>query len=163
MVSPDEDVVIGLAVGLSGEGIAPLGIDIQRGAELALADRPTVTVDGKTFNVKLDVQDDQCSADGGQAVANRFASDGSIVGVVGPMCSSACRAAAPIFDAADYTSISPSCTAPDLTTSGYSSFNRAVVSDAVPGRDCRQLHLQRAWRAQRSPRFTTAAPTAKVW
>src|SRR5690606_29444364 len=51
----------------------------------------------------------------------------------GPMCSSACRAAAPIFDAASYSSISPSCTAPDLTSSGYSSFNRAVVSDAFQG------------------------------
>ncbi len=133
MVSPDEQVIVGLASGLSGEGIAPLGIDIRRGAELALVDRPTVTVDGKTFNVKLDVQDDQCSADGGQAVANRFASESGLVGVVGPMCSSACRAAAPIFDAADYTSISPSCTAPDLTTSGYSSFNRSVVSDSFQG------------------------------
>ena len=133
MVSPDESIVIGLATGLSGEGIAPLGIDIQRGAELALEDRPTVTVDGKEFKVSLDVQDDQCSADGGQSVANRFASDGSIVGVVGPMCSSACRAAAPIFDAADYTSVSPSCTATDLTTSGYTSFNRSVVSDAFQG------------------------------
>ncbi len=133
MVSPDQQVVIGLAVGLSGEGIAPLGIDIQRGAELALQDRPNVTVDGTKFTVKLDVQDSQCSADGGQAVANRFASEAGMVGVVGPMCSSACRAAAPIFDAADYTSISPSCTAPDLTTSGYSSFNRSVVSDAFQG------------------------------
>ncbi|MFN8451577.1 MAG: ABC transporter substrate-binding protein [Anaerolineae bacterium] len=132
-IAPDGTVVVGLAAGLSGEGIAPLGIDIQRGAELALADRPTVTVGDKTFNVQLDVQDDQCSADGGQAVANRFASDASIVGVVGPMCSSACRAAAPIFDAADYTTISPSCTAPDLTTSGYTSFNRSVVSDAFQG------------------------------
>lgn len=132
-IAADGNVVVGLAAGLSGEGIAPLGIDIQRGAELAVADRPTVTVDGQTFNVELDVQDDQCSADGGQAVANRFASDGSIVGVVGPMCSSACRAAAPIFDAADYTTISPSCTAPDLTMSGYTSFNRSVVSDAFQG------------------------------
>ncbi len=132
-VSPDGSVIVGLAAGLSGEGIAPLGIDIQRGAELALADRPTVTVGGKTFNVKLDVQDDLCSADGGQAVANRFASASGVVGVVGPMCSSACRAAAPIFDAAGYTSISPSCTAPDLTTSNYASFNRSVVSDAFQG------------------------------
>ncbi len=134
MVSPDQEVIVGLAAGLSGEGIAPLGIDIQRGAELALADRPTVMVDGKTFNVKLDVQDSQCSADGGQAVANRFASESGMIGVVGPMCSSACRAAAPIFDAADYTNISPSCTAPDLTTSSYTSFNRDVVSDSFQGR-----------------------------
>jgi branched-chain amino acid transport system substrate-binding protein len=132
-VAADGNVVIGLAVGLSGEGIAPLGIDIQRGAELALADRATVTVGGQEFTVSLDVQDDLCSADGGQAVANRFAADSSVVGVVGPMCSSACRAAAPIFDAAGYTSVSPSCTAPDLVTSGYASFNRSVVSDAFQG------------------------------
>jgi branched-chain amino acid transport system substrate-binding protein len=133
-VAADGQVVIGLAAGLSGEGIAPLGIDIQRGAELALKDRPSVTVGGKTFMVKLDVQDDQCSADGGQAVGNRFASDGSIVGVVGPMCSSACRAAAPIFDAAGFTTISPSCTAPDLTTSNLTSFNRDATSDAFQGK-----------------------------
>lgn len=134
MFSADDELVIGVAVGLSGEGIAPLGIDIQRGVELALEDRPTVTVDGVEFTVAIDVQDDLCAAEGGQAVANRFSSDDSVVGVVGPMCSSACRAAAPIFDAAGYTSISPSCTAPDLTASDYTSFNRAVVSDAFQGR-----------------------------
>ncbi|MDX2140071.1 MAG: branched-chain amino acid ABC transporter substrate-binding protein [Chloroflexota bacterium] len=133
VVEADGEVVIGLAAALSGEGLAPLGIDIQRGAELALAARPVVTVDGVEFTVVLDAQDDTCSADGGQAVASRFASDEQVVGVVGPMCSSACRAAAPIFDAAGYTTISPSCTAADLTTSDYSSFNRAVVSDAFQG------------------------------
>src|SRR5690606_37652483 len=77
VINPDGNVVVGLAVGLSGEGIAPLGTDIQRGAELALEDRPTVTIDGMEFAVALDVQDELCSAEGGQAVANRFASDGS--------------------------------------------------------------------------------------
>ncbi len=134
IVQSGEPVVLGLATGLSGEGIAPLGIDIQRGVELALADRPTVTIDGVEFSVVLDVQDDQCSADGGQAVANRFAADPNIVGVVGPMCSSACFAAAPIFDAAGYTTISASCTSPLLTFRGFTSFNRAVVSDGLQGR-----------------------------
>jgi branched-chain amino acid transport system substrate-binding protein len=49
------------------------------------------------------------------------------------MCSSACLAAAPIFDAAGYTTISPSCTNPRLTTSDFTSFNRAVASDAAQG------------------------------
>jgi len=133
-VAEDGTVVIGLAAGLSGEGIAPLGIDIQRGAEIAVARRGVVTVDGQEFEVALNVQDDQCSAEGGQAVANRFVSDEGIVAVVGPMCSSACRAAAPIFDAAGFTTISPSCTQADLTTAGFSSFNRSVVSDAFQGR-----------------------------
>ncbi len=133
VVSQGGEVVIGLSAALSGEGFAPLGIDIQRGAQLALAARPTVRVGGAEFVVSLDSQDDQCSADGGQAVATRFAADERVVGIVGPMCSSACRAAAPIFDASDYTTISPSCTAADLSMSGFTSFNRAVVSDAFQG------------------------------
>jgi branched-chain amino acid transport system substrate-binding protein len=132
-VAPDGSVVLGIAAALTGEGLAPLGEDIVRGAELALEDRPTVTVGDTEFAVSLDPQDDQCSAEGGQAVANLFASNPEVVGVVGPMCSSACRAAAPIFDEAGYTSISPSCTAADLTTSDFASFNRAVVSDAFQG------------------------------
>jgi branched-chain amino acid transport system substrate-binding protein len=122
-----------LSATLSGSGLAPFGIDIQRGVELALEDRPFITVDGQSFPVRLEVQDDLCSADGGQAVASRFAAAGNIAGVIGPMCSSGCRAAAPIFDAAGYTSISPSCTAAFLTSSRYESFNRAIVSDAFQG------------------------------
>jgi branched-chain amino acid transport system substrate-binding protein len=131
-ISADDEVVIGFSAAISGS-VAVHGINIQRGAELALADRPTVTVGGQTFNVRLDIQDDLCSAEGGQAVANRFISDPSIVGVVGPMCSSGCRAAAPIFDSAGLAHISPSCTAADLTTSGYTTFNRTIVSDAFQG------------------------------
>ncbi|HUN08657.1 MAG TPA: branched-chain amino acid ABC transporter substrate-binding protein [Aggregatilineales bacterium] len=138
-VTADGQVVIGLAAALSGEGLAPFGEDIQRGAELALEDRPTVTVGGVEFPVSLDPQDDQCSAEGGQAIANRFVSDASVVAIVGPMCSSACRAAAPILDEAGYSSVSPSCTAPDLSTSDFSSFNRAVVSDAFQGRVAAQF------------------------
>lgn len=134
VISAEEPVIIGLAAALSGEGVAPLGVDIQRGAQIAIARRGTVTVDGTTFDVALDSQDDLCSAEGGQAVANRFVSNPEVVAVVGAMCSSACRAAAPIFDAAGFTTISPSCTAADLTTSGSSSFNRVVVSDAFQGR-----------------------------
>jgi len=133
-ISAGSDVVVGLGAALSGEGVAPLGEDIQRGVELALEARPTVKVGDKEFRVRLDAQDDQCSAEGGQAVASRFVADSSIVGIVGMMCSSACRAAAPVLDEAGYSSISPSCTAPDLTTSNFSSFNRVVVSDAFQGR-----------------------------
>src|SRR5690606_21943762 len=56
-----------------------------------------------------------------------------IAAVVGPMCSSGCRAAAPIFDAAGFTTISPSCTNSDLTSGAFESFNRLVVSDGVQG------------------------------
>jgi branched-chain amino acid transport system substrate-binding protein len=135
MVAPGETIKLGLATILSGEGLVPLGDDIRRGAELALAERPTVTVGGEEFEVVLDVLDDQCSAEGGQAVANRLVSDASVVAVVGPTCSSACRAAGPIFDSEGYTMISSSCTAADLTAAdtGFASFNRTTPNDDAQG------------------------------
>lgn len=133
IVPPDQPVRIGVASGLSGEGIAPLGIDIQRGVQLAQMDRPTVVVGGVEFVVELDPQDEQCSAIGGQTVANLYTADATIVGVIGHMCSSSCLAAAPIYDTAGYVSISPSCTSPLLTVRGFTSFNRAVPSDGFQG------------------------------
>lgn len=132
-VAPGDNVVLGFAAALTGEGVAAFGIDIQRGVELALEDRPVVTVDGEEFPVTLDVQDSLCTPEGGQTVANRFVSDQSIVAVVGPMCSSSAEAAASIFDAADYSSVSASATAATLTTSDYTSFNRTVATDAAQG------------------------------
>ncbi|MBC8100468.1 MAG: branched-chain amino acid ABC transporter substrate-binding protein, partial [Armatimonadetes bacterium] len=134
-IAPGDDVVLGLATILSGESLAPLGADIQRGVELALVDRPSVTVGSAEFVLALDIQDDQCSAEGGQAVANYYVSQPGVVGVVGPTCSSACRAAGPIFDEAGFTIISSSCTAVDLTAegTGFASFNRTTANDAAQG------------------------------
>lgn len=134
IIPPDEGIVIGVSVGLSGEGIAPLGIDIQRGVELGLAEHPTVTIDGVEFTIRLDVQDSQCNAEGGVAVANRFSSDPAIIGVIGPMCSSACLPASNIYDAAGYSFITPSCTAAVLSRRGSTSFNRVVSPDDIEGK-----------------------------
>ena len=133
IVAPGDPVVFGVSVGLSGEGIAPIGVDIKRGIEIAQSEAPTITINGVEFAIELDVQDSQCNAEGGVAVATRFASDPSVVGVIGPMCSSACFPAAPIYDAAGYSSISPSCTNGDLSRSGFTSFNRTASSDYVQG------------------------------
>jgi branched-chain amino acid transport system substrate-binding protein len=132
VVPADGELVVGFAASLSGD-TAPFGIDIQRGVELAMEDRPTVTVGDTEFAITLDVQDSMCSAEGGQAVANRFAADQNIVAVLGHMCSSSCNAAAPIYDSAGLSMISSSCTAPALTTSGFTSFNRVVPPDGIQG------------------------------
>lgn len=135
VIEAGSDVVIGLATILSGEGLVPLGDDIARGVELALEDHPVVTVGEAEFSVVLDVQDDQCSAEGGQAIANYYASQPSVVGVVGPTCSSSCRAAGPIFDETGFSMISSSCTAVDLSAegTGFASFNRTTPNDALQG------------------------------
>jgi branched-chain amino acid transport system substrate-binding protein len=135
-IAPGDNVVLGLATILSGEGLVPLGDDITRGVELALAARDNmITVGDAQFPVVLDIQDDQCSAEGGQAVANYFVSQPGVVALVGPTCSSACRAAGPIFDEAGFTSISSSCTAVDLTAedTGFASFNRTTANDDAQG------------------------------
>jgi len=134
VIAPDGELVIGVAAALSGEGLTPLGEDIVRGPELVLVSRPTVKIGDAEFAIALDAQDDVCSAEGGQAVANRYVSDERVAAVVGPMCSSACKAAAPIFDQAGYTSVSPSCTDPTLTESDFGSFNRTVPTDAFQGK-----------------------------
>lgn len=126
------EIVLGFAASLSGD-TAPFGIDEQRGVELAMEDRPSVVIDDVEFMVTIDPQDEQCSAEGGQAVANRFAADANIVAIIGHMCSSSCNAAAPIYDSVGYTMISPSCTAAPLTQRDYTSFNRVVLSDAFQG------------------------------
>lgn len=133
VVEPDGVVKIGLAAALSGEGLAPLGEDIMHGAEIAIANRPVVVIDDAEFTVELDAQDSQCSAEGGQPVANRFTTDESIVGVVGHMCSSSVEAAMPIYDAAGYTTISPSATGDDMTQRGSPSFNRTAPRDGLQG------------------------------
>lgn len=132
VIPAGDDIVLGNATSLSGD-TAPFGIDITRGIELAIEDRPTVTVDGVEFGFAIDSQDELCSAEGGQAVANRYVVDESIVGVIGHMCSSSCNAAAPIYDSAGFTTISPSCTAPGLAERGYTSFNRVVAPDGIQG------------------------------
>jgi ABC-type branched-subunit amino acid transport system substrate-binding protein len=93
VVEPGDTVMLGMGTTLTMEGMAPFGIDIRRGVEIALMDRPTVTVDGVEFELGLDVQDSACLAEGGQPVANRFVSDESIVGVIGHMCTPSTMAA----------------------------------------------------------------------
>ncbi len=134
VIAPDGELIIGVSAAFSGEGLAPFGNNIRNGAVLGHMNRPTATVGGAEFAIALDPQDSQCNAEGGVAVATRYTSDPNVVGVVGPMCSSACTPAAPIYDAAGFTTISPSCTAPALTQSGFASFNRTVPSDANQGK-----------------------------
>ncbi len=133
VVSPDEAVVIGFAASFTGDAARVFGMTLQHGVELALADRPFVTIDDAEFTVTLDVQDDLCTAEGGAQVANAFIGNGSIVAVIGPMCDDACAAAMPILDAARYTSISASCAASALAQATSYSFNRTIPTALSEG------------------------------
>ena len=94
--------------------LAPGGFDFatRRGVELGIADYGTV----RGFPVQAEVVESGCSPEGGQAAAETAAADPRTAGVVGPSCSKAAVTAAPVLSAAGLTMISPSATAPSLTS-----------------------------------------------
>jgi branched-chain amino acid transport system substrate-binding protein len=118
---------------LSGADTA-LGLDSKRGAEIAAAD-----IGGKLLGhpIKLNVEDDLCSAEGGQTAATKLASNPQIVAVLGGACSSAATPAAPILWQAGITNICTGCSAPSLTSANrgpaYDGFARTIASDIDQG------------------------------
>lgn len=128
-VQKGDPIKIGFAAALSGAGLDILGIDEQRGAELAVADKGTI----HGFDIRLVSEDDLCSAEGGTTVANKFVSDPSITAVVGNMCSSGSLAAMDIYAQNHYVMVSPSSTGVVLTTRGNPIFNRVCWNDKIQG------------------------------
>ena len=105
--------------------VAYLGIPNQRGVELAVADFGPV----HGFDVDLGTRyDDLCSAGGAQAAAQTIVADEDVVGVIGPSCSTAAVAAAPLITAAGMVLIAPSNTSPTLTSdlAGNPGLNHSV-------------------------------------
>src|SRR3954462_520935 len=121
---------------------AALGVDERRGAEIALAERKN-TVLGHP--ARLVVEDDGCSAEGGQTAATKLAANPAIVIVLGPGCSGAATAAAPILWKAGIVDIGTAASAPSLTAPdrkpGFDGFLRTIFSDLHQGAaDARWLH-----------------------
>ncbi|HEX2172874.1 MAG TPA: ABC transporter substrate-binding protein, partial [Dehalococcoidia bacterium] len=101
-VRPGDPIKLGFVAALSGE-YAGLGIDEQRGVELAVEDMSQV----KGFPVQVQVEDDGCSADGATAAARKIAADPQIVGVVGHLCSNASVPASTVYEQSRIVMISP--------------------------------------------------------
>ena len=105
--------------------VAYLGIPNQRGVELAVADFGPVN----GFDVDLGTRyDDLCSSDGAQAAAQTIIADEDVIGVIGPSCSTAAVAAAPLVTAAGMVLFAPSNTSPTLTSdlAGNPGLNHSV-------------------------------------
>ena len=119
---------------ISGPDTA-LGVDEQRGVLIAFQD-----VGGKVLGhpLKLDTEDDQCNAEGGQTAATKLASNPQIIVVLGPACSSVATPGAPILWQQGITNICTACTAPALTAPTrkpeYDGFARTVFSDSEQGK-----------------------------
>ncbi len=116
-LAPDDPIVIGAMLVMSG-AVNYLGEDSLGGIELALLAREH-TLLGR--DIELDVQDSLCTAEGGQAAAQRLAADPIIVGAIGTNCSSAAQGAMPIISDAGMVMIAPSNTSPSLTNADVAS------------------------------------------
>lgn len=126
--APGTTVKIGMGSPMTG-GNASYGIDISQAASIAIADAGDV----HGWKFELDAQDDLGSAEGGADVANKFASDPSVVAVAGHIFSGATAAAMPIYEKVGIPMLSPSATLPALTTSGSKVFNRIAFTDTNQG------------------------------
>jgi branched-chain amino acid transport system substrate-binding protein len=110
-IAEGDDLVIGTALVITGANES-LGLDSQYGAEVARELRPEIA--GHT--VEFNHQDDGCTTEGGTAAARALLSEENIAGVIGTSCSSAGIPAAEILSAEGILLVSPSNTAPSLTS-----------------------------------------------
>jgi len=105
------------------------GVDISRGAELAVKDRPEI----KGYKIELVIEDTQGAADQGAAVANKNATMARLAGVLGHTFSGEVEASLPIYETAHIVTISPSTTRADLPGKGPTIYNRIAFSDKLQG------------------------------
>jgi branched-chain amino acid transport system substrate-binding protein len=138
-VGPDDPINIGVSQVISGAD-ATLGQDQVNGIKLAL-DHRDGTFDGTDGTVldhavELTVEDDGCSAEGGQAAATALAADTSVVAVIGTSCSSgALGVADTILSEKGILLFSASNTNPALTAEGTHQpfYARTAHNDRIQG------------------------------
>lgn len=116
-------------VGPTTGDYSSFGVDMSRGAELAVKGNPDI----QGFPVELVVEDTQGTPEQGAAVANKLASDPRIVGIAGHTFSGSTEAAIPIYEDAHIAMVSPSATTPELTKLGSEIFNRIAFTDEQQG------------------------------
>jgi branched-chain amino acid transport system substrate-binding protein len=127
------EIHIGIGAPLTAGSVAQ-GQGIQRGVELALAEAnasSTVTAAGIKF---VGVPgDDQGDPKTGVTIANTFASDRQLVGVVGHLNSGVTIPASKVYNQAKIAMISPAATNPALTLQGLNNVFRVCTIDSVQG------------------------------
>src|SRR5262245_50637885 len=108
-----QDIVIGVAAPMTGN-LAQIGKQFSEGAQLA-ADEVNAKGGIKGKKVVIRVEDDKGDPKDAATVAQKFASDDSILAVLGHYSCSACFAAIPIYTKAPLSSITRSASHSHLT------------------------------------------------
>lgn len=126
VIKPDETIKIGMGGPMTGD-YASFGKDISQGGQIAIDELGTLD----SWKFELVKEDTQGAPEAGAAVANKWATDPTLVAVAGHIFSGETEAAMPIYAKAGIPMLSPSATNPDLTKSGSPVFNRIVFTDSV--------------------------------
>lgn len=129
VIPAGQTIKIGMGAPMTGDN-AQFGIDISQGAKIALKDAGEF--EGFTF--ELVTEDDGGTPEGGASVANKLASDPTVVAIAGHIFSGATEAAMPIYEKTGIPMMSPSATNPPLTQKGSKVFNRVAFTDAAQGK-----------------------------
>lgn len=124
-------IKIGAAGPLTGQ-LAKIGLDALNSIKMAVDD---FNASGAMPGVTVEVVEGDDAADPAKAaaVAEKFASDEALVGVIGPMTSSAVKSALPILDEAVVPLVTQSATNDDLSQGGYKVFHRICPKDGIQG------------------------------
>ena len=97
---------------LTGD-LAALGVTADRAVRIAVEDYGSI----HGFDVEIgEALDERCSSGGGNEAAQAVTDEGTVVGVVGTVCSAAAAAAAEVLSDAGMVMISPANTLPALTS-----------------------------------------------
>jgi branched-chain amino acid transport system substrate-binding protein len=128
------EIKIGLNVELTG-GIPTVGNSSKNGATFAVDEVNSnggLEVNGKKYKVVLDIQDSEDKGDSAAAVTQKFATDSSILAMVGPNASRNAIPAAAVAEASKLLMITPWSTNPE-TTKGKKYIFRACFIDSFQG------------------------------
>jgi branched-chain amino acid transport system substrate-binding protein len=138
-VAKGDPIKLGTLLAISGD-VAYLGTDSLHGVQLAV-DYLDGKLDGTPgqllgHDIQLVNEDEKCTAEGGQAGAQKLAADPQIVAVIGTSCSSAALGVADkILSDKGILLISPSNTNPNLTAEGTHQpfYLRTAHNDKIQG------------------------------
>jgi branched-chain amino acid transport system substrate-binding protein len=126
-------VTIGIGAPLT-DGAVALGKGMVRGANLAITQaNATQEVKDLGLTIASVEGDDKGDPTTGGNVATQFASNPTLVGVMGHLNSGVTRVAVKIYNQANIVQVSPANTAVDLTQMGMTNYFRVCANDAVQG------------------------------
>lgn len=111
VIGPDDPIEVRTL--LSGSGPSPSGVASRLSVEMAVEHFGRIHGHEIELGAPLD---GMCSAEGGSAGAEQIIAEPQVLGVVGTSCSGAAVAALPLLSEAGLVMISPSNTAPVLTS-----------------------------------------------